>query len=191
MEETKMNIYGKIQTVKVELQKKDIKMSGENGFTKANYFTLPDFLPAVNELFLENKLHSMITFDDNVATLTITDIENVESQLIYNCPMAESGLKNGTKIQNVGAIQTYVRRYLIVNALDIAESDFDGNDETSPDDEREMLIDMVQEIVDNDTTKKAKLDEWLEFYSKKSIKDFNETELLGVFNKLNTKKEVE
>jgi hypothetical protein len=191
MSEVKLNIYEKIQQVKVDLQNKEIKKTGENSFTKAKYFQLEDFMPTVNELFLKHKLHSMVLYSDTHATLTITDIDNPETQLIYNSPMGEAGLKNGTAIQNIGAIQTYQRRYLIVSALDIAESDFDGNAEPDGKDEREMLIDMVQDIVDNDSDKKAKLDEWFDFYSKKTLKDFNETELLGVFNKLNTKKEVE
>jgi hypothetical protein len=187
---SELNIYAKVQQVKVDLQKKNIKKSGNNGFTKQPYFTLPDFLPTVNELFLKHNLHSMITFTTEQATLTITDIDKPDDKLIYTSPVAEAGLKNGTSIQNLGAIQTYIRRYLIVNALDIAESDFDGNTEPDPDDSREMLLDMIKAITSKESAKKTKCDEYVVYYDKDTLKDCTDNQLTKIFNKLNEKKEV-
>ena len=57
-----MNIYKKIQQARVELQKMGIKKSGHNKFANFDYFELKDFLPKVNEIFLDLKLFSKYSF---------------------------------------------------------------------------------------------------------------------------------
>ena len=42
-----MNIYEKLQTARVELQKTALKKSGVNKFAGFKYFELGDFIPAV------------------------------------------------------------------------------------------------------------------------------------------------
>ena len=46
------NIYEKLQECRVELQKMNLKKTGENKFAGFKYYELADFLPTVNELFL-------------------------------------------------------------------------------------------------------------------------------------------
>jgi hypothetical protein len=191
---SELNIYAKVQQVKVDLQTLDIKKSGSRKVSKNSdktipYFQLPDFLLIVNQLFLKYGLHSLTSFTDTLATLTITNIDNPEQKLIYTSPNGNAGLINGTAIQNIGAAQTYQRRYLIVNALDIAESDFDGNNPVSDDDTRDMLIETINGLIisnkdNNDTFKKC-----LEFYEKKTINGLSDNQLVKTFNKINEKKE--
>ena len=123
MKEEKKNIYEKIQFCRVELQNKGLKKSGENKFAKFNYFELGDFIPTINELFNEVKLFSMFNIKDEVATLTIIDSEDTEKQLVFESPIASADLKGCTPIQSLGGIHTYMRRYLYLNALEIAEND--------------------------------------------------------------------
>lgn len=118
-----MNIYEKIQTAKVELQKADIKKSGHSKFAGYRYFELSDFLPKINEIFLDLKLFSRIEFSAEMATLEVIDAEKPEDKVAFTSPMASANLKGCHEIQNLGAVQTYQRRYLYTMALDVAESD--------------------------------------------------------------------
>jgi hypothetical protein len=193
---SELNIYAKVQQVKVDLQTLEIKKSGsrkvsKNSEKKIPYFQLPDFLPTVNKLFLEIGLHSLISFGKEEATLTITNIDNPTEQLISSSPSGNAGLIGGTAIQNIGAAQTYLRRYLIVNALDIAESDFDGNDPIDDDDSREMLIDLINGAIVKDKTNNDVFKKCLGFYDKTTINELSDNQLLKTFNRINEKKEVE
>ena len=48
--EKQLNLYSKLQKVRVELQSSNLKKSGKNTYSKYEYFELGDFLPKVNEL---------------------------------------------------------------------------------------------------------------------------------------------
>lgn len=123
-----MNIYKKLQECRVALQNTNLKKSGRNGHLGFNYFTLDDFMGVVNKLFLDHDLCSsfnIITNADGVreAELTIyyaPEGKDAES-LRFTSPIANAELKGSTPIQALGAIHTYMRRYLYVNALEIAE----------------------------------------------------------------------
>lgn len=118
-----MNVYEKLQKARVELQARNIKQTGENKFAKYKYFELGDFLPHVNAIFNEQKLFSQVSFTSEVATLTIVNAEKPDEQVVFTSPMAEADLKGVHAIQNLGAVQTYQRRYLYMAALEISEHD--------------------------------------------------------------------
>lgn len=118
-----MNIYGKLQTVSVKLQEQQLKKSGKNKFAGFNYFELGDFLPTVNKLFLEEGLCGYVTFDDEFAILMIHDVEDEKSFIEVSSPMVNITMKGANEIQNLGAVQTYQRRYLYLSALGIVEND--------------------------------------------------------------------
>lgn len=118
-----MNIYEKLQAARVELQNKKLKKSGKNKFSGFDYFELSDFLPAINELFKQYKLFSQFIIADNQASLHIIDAEKVEDAVIFSMPTAELELKGCNKLQALGGVNTYLRRYLYLNALEIVEAD--------------------------------------------------------------------
>lgn len=117
------NIYMKLQKMRVALQNMNIKKSGRNDFSKYDYYELGDFLPPINQLMLEHKVTSFITFDDVVARLTLVNSEAPEEVIIFTSPMAKAALKGAHEIQNLGAVETYSRRYLYMAAFEIVESD--------------------------------------------------------------------
>lgn len=118
-----MNIYEKMQEARVKLHEVDMKKSGNNKFVGYQYFELGDFLPHITRIFAELKLFSMIGFDDQMATLTIVNAEKPEEAVVFTSPMSTAALKGCHDVQNLGAVQTYLRRYLYVNALEIVEHD--------------------------------------------------------------------
>jgi len=115
-------VYAKLQKARIKLQQSAIKKSGHNKFAGYQYFELGDFLPTINEIFNELGLCSVISFDKELATLRVIDTDNGGS-ITFTSPMADAHLKGCHPIQNMGATQTYSRRYLYVSALEIVEHD--------------------------------------------------------------------
>lgn len=119
-----MNIYEKLQCMRVELQKKKIRKSGRNKFAGYDYFELSDILPHINQLQEKHKTCSFITFDRETAKLTIINSEKPDERIEFTIPMANLNLKGANEVQNLGGCQTYCRRYLYLNAFEIVENDY-------------------------------------------------------------------
>ncbi len=117
-----MSVHKKLMQARIKLQQVKLKKSGLNKFAGFEYFELGDFLPTVQSIFAEIGLCGVVSYDKDLATLTITDIDD-NSQIIITSPMAEANLKGVHPIQNMGAVETYSRRYLWVTALEIVEHD--------------------------------------------------------------------
>lgn len=130
------NIYSKLQKARCEFQEKPLKKSGHNKFAGYHYFELGDFLPTINALLEKYNLCSHINFTNELATLTIYNSENTDEKIEFTSPMSEANLKGCHSVQNLGAVQTYLRRYLYVNAFEIVESDgleaTTGKEDTKP-----------------------------------------------------------
>jgi hypothetical protein len=104
------------------LQDKQLKKSGHNKFAGYQYFELGDFIPTINEIFFEVGLCGVVSYDAEIASLTITDVED-GTNIVITSPMADANLKGCHPIQNLGAVETYTRRYLWVTAMEIVEHD--------------------------------------------------------------------
>lgn len=125
MEEKKqeLNIYQKIQKIKVEISNKKLKKTGENKYSGFKYYELQDFLPTIVILCDRYQLFTMFELVPDKAILTIVNAENDKESIEYTMPTADLELKGANKIQSIGGVQTYLRRYLYMNAFDIVESD--------------------------------------------------------------------
>jgi hypothetical protein len=115
-------VYAKLQKARMMLQAAPLKKSGHNKFAGYQYFELGDFLPTINQIFNELGLCSVVSFTKDYAELRIVDTDNGGS-IVFSSPMAEANLKGCHPIQNLGAVETYSRRYLYVTALEIVEHD--------------------------------------------------------------------
>jgi hypothetical protein len=113
----------KLQRVRVELQKRNVKKSGQNTFSKFSYYELADFLPIVNELFLQEKITSQFSLLHDKAELKIIDAESSEIMIFETIINQDIALKQVTGMQIVGAINTYAKRYCYYNALELTEND--------------------------------------------------------------------
>lgn len=118
-----MNIFEKIQTIRVELKHKDLKMSGRNKFANYDYMELDDFCPALDELMLKYKITAIPTFSREKASLTAIDCEKPEDRYTIESPFGTADLKGCHEVQCIGAVETYQRRYLYQAMFDISESD--------------------------------------------------------------------
>jgi hypothetical protein len=117
-----MNIYEKINVVKLGLANANLKKSGKNKFANFEYFELADITPKIIELCQTNKLFTKISFGE-MAILTIIDVEKPTDMIEYQSPIANLELKGCNAVQALGGAQTYLRRYLYLIAFDIVEPD--------------------------------------------------------------------
>lgn len=104
-------------------QRKNVKKSGRNTFSKYDYFELDDIVPPKTEIFNELLLCDLVTFSDTEATLTLVNIEKPEETLEFKSPMRDLELKGANAVQLLGGVETYQRRYLYMMVLDIVEND--------------------------------------------------------------------
>ena len=118
-----MSVHQKLMQARIALQGKKLSKSGKNKFAGYNYFELGDFLPTVQEIFLSLELSGVVSYGKEEATLTITDCSNPDDCIEISSPMSSAALKGAHEIQNLGAVQTYLRRYLWVTAMEIVEHD--------------------------------------------------------------------
>jgi hypothetical protein len=118
-----MNIYQKLNYARDDFHKTKLKKTGHNKFANYYYFELGDFLIPALQIFKEHGLTSVITFGTEVAHMTIVDNDKPEDRIIITSPMSTAALKGCHEVQNLGAVQTYLRRYLWVAALEIVEHD--------------------------------------------------------------------
>jgi hypothetical protein len=117
-----MNVYTKLNAARKSFHKLQLKKTGLNSFAKYSYFELGDFLIPALEVFDQNGLCAFISFGKDIATMTIVSVDD-GSSVALTSPMAEAQLKGCHPIQNLGAVETYTRRYLWVAALEIVEHD--------------------------------------------------------------------
>jgi len=171
-----MNVYQKLNEAREKFHTSPIKKSGLNKFAGYKYFELGDFVVPAIQIFKEVGLTSVISFGADTAQMLIVNSNNPEEQIIITSPMSTAALKGCHEVQNLGAVQTYIRRYLWVAALEIVEHDaLDatvgkkgdgpvitpkgdiGND--IPDDEKEFLSEMAascEELVSKGKAREAK-----------------------------------
>lgn len=117
-----MSVYKKLMVARQKLHAMDLKKTGENKYAGYKYFELGDFLLPALDIFTELDLCAVVSFTAELATMTITDMET-GTNLAITSPMGSAALKGCHEVQNIGAVETYQRRYLWVAALEIVEHD--------------------------------------------------------------------
>jgi hypothetical protein len=117
-----MSIYKKLNEARTEFHSLKLKKTGHNKFAGYYYFELADFLIPALSVFAKHGLCAIVNFTADTATMRIHDIETGESVELTS-PMGSAALKGCHEVQNIGAVETYQRRYLWVAALEIVEHD--------------------------------------------------------------------
>lgn len=117
-----MSVYKKLQEARILLQNTKLNKSGKNKFAGYEYFELGDFLPQIQNICQKNGLCGMVSFTAETAYLTIHETEG-DGFVTFTSPMSSAALKGCHDVQNLGAVQTYLRRYLWTNAFEIVEHD--------------------------------------------------------------------
>jgi hypothetical protein len=132
-EET-MNVYQRLNAAREAFHSQELRKSGHNKFAGYQYFELGDFVVPALAIFKHVGLTSVISFGADQAVMRIVNTEKPEDFIEITSPMSEANLKGCHPVQNLGAVQTYTRRYLWVAALEIVEHDaIDSNEPVKQD----------------------------------------------------------
>ena len=118
-----MNVYQKLNEARQKFHSIELKKSGHNKFANYRYFELGDFIIPALGIFQEVGLTGIISFGKETADLRIINNEKPDEVIVIESPMSSAALKGCHEVQNLGAVQTYLRRYLWVAALEIVEHD--------------------------------------------------------------------
>lgn len=118
-----MSVYAKLNEARQRFHALELKKTGHNKFAGYYYFELGDFLIPAMGVFNEVGLCAVVSFDADKACMLIRDVEKPEEFISIYSPMGSAALKGCHEVQNIGAVETYQRRYLWVAALEIVEHD--------------------------------------------------------------------
>lgn len=117
-----MEVYRKLAVARAKLRAQVLKKSGKNKFAGYDYFELGDFLHPTLQIFDDLGLIGIVSFTKDEASLSIVDVDN-GGEIVITSPFGSAALKGCHEVQNIGAVETYQRRYLWVAAMEIVEHD--------------------------------------------------------------------
>lgn len=117
-----MSVYLKLASAREKFHTLELKKTGLNKFAGYQYFELGDFLIPAMKVLREFDLLPVISFTAELATMTVYNLVD-ETSLSITSPMGSANLKGCHEVQNIGAVETYQRRYLWVALLEIVEHD--------------------------------------------------------------------
>ena len=181
-----LNIYQKLANARLDFLKEHIQKSGVNEHAEFEYFELKDIVPIGTEILAKHGLLYVTTFPNGVPTGTLFDMSS-DATIVFNCDKVEGDIEGikGNKmmisIQSEGAKQTYHRRYLWMQCLDIVEQDEIDNKDLTKDKGKaeskkpvseEKRADIKKELTDSS----APADELQIDQLKKALKKLNECE---------------
>lgn len=126
-EDIKKSVKERIILISNEIR---IGKSGSNEFTRSNYFQPDEVLRAITPLLHKYNLISIFKMPFNKdkemyeGSLTIEDFDTPEAvTFTFDIPMQE--LKSVGRAQMAGATQTYCKRYLFMDAFNLADNKAD------------------------------------------------------------------
>lgn len=116
-----------IINIRVKLQNAKLKKSGKNKYAGFDYFELADFLPKLNELMLAEKVNDRFYINNDLATLELQKGGEINTYtmpfVLFSTPLNKSGQPSMQDIQYLGALNTYYKRYLYLNAFGITDGE--------------------------------------------------------------------
>lgn len=125
---TNIKTLTKINQARTQFLTMNVKKSGVNKYQGFNYFELQDIIPAKTQICNDLNIADYLDMQDpQIARLHIYDLDQDDTQqpvtFSLNMPIPSTQQQTTKQIQEQGALQTYVHRYLLLQFLDIIESD--------------------------------------------------------------------
>ena len=118
-----MSVHKKLNEAREKFHALKLEKTGHNKFAGYKYFELGDFLIPALKVFKDAGLCATVSFDAQTARMMIVDVDKPDSSIALTSPMGSASLKGCHEVQNIGAVETYQRRYLWTAALEIVEHD--------------------------------------------------------------------
>lgn len=123
MSEEKKNVYQKLAAARLAFKGEGIKKSGQNKFAGYRYFTLDDILNAATVINDRLGITCVEEFDSEHGELRVVNLDDTKDCVSFTVPMSSAQLKGCHEVQNLGAVISYLRRYLYQNAYSVCEPD--------------------------------------------------------------------
>lgn len=121
-------LYRKLQHARVDFKNKNIRKRGRNNFNNFDYITLEDIVKEAIPVLLENNLSIHQKFYVSPPLVELVDLETGYSEDFgSNATWDVSGKNHNQRLQALGSTESYLRRYIYLQILDIVEGDPDGN----------------------------------------------------------------
>ena len=111
----------KTQTAKEQFLSSGIKPTGYNAYQKYNYFSLDDIVPEVVKICCKLGLATQFKFTRDCGKLIVIDLETGCKQVFTTPLPAPTNNKATEQCKEIQAIQTYSRRALYLQWLEIVE----------------------------------------------------------------------
>lgn len=111
----------KTQTAKEQFLSSGIKPTGYNSYQKYHYFSLDDIVPAVVKICCELGLATQFKFTKECGKLIVIDLETGCKQVFTTPLPVPTNNKATEQCKEIQAIQTYSRRALYLQWLEIVE----------------------------------------------------------------------
>ena len=111
----------KTQTAKEQFLSSGIKPTGYNSYQKYHYFSLDDIVPAVVKICCELGLATQFKFTKECGKLLVIDLETGCKQVFTTPLPVPTNNKATEQCKEIQAIQTYSRRALYLQWLEIVE----------------------------------------------------------------------
>ena len=116
-------MYEKLMKVRNAVQSRNLKKSGKNKHLNFDYYELADFLTPATIEFSKEGLCPVFTIETDTMGVEVAylRIYGDGEPIVFQMPTADPNM--GNPIQSAGAKQTYCKRYLYMNALELSEFD--------------------------------------------------------------------
>lgn len=111
----------KTQTAKEQFLSSGIKPTGYNSYQKYHYFSLDDIVPAVVKICCKLGLATQFKFTKECGKLLVIDLETGCKQVFTTPLPVPTNNKATEQCKEIQAIQTYSRRALYLQWLEIVE----------------------------------------------------------------------
>jgi len=185
-----MSLNESIIKIRVELQNKKLKKSGKNKFAGFEYYELADFLPMLNTLMLEEGVNDRFYITADTAYLEIIKGEEKQTYTIpftaYRTPLNKNGQPSMQDIQYFGALNTYYKRYLYLNAFGITDGEIvDAMDNTHH--ERMITKDQAEKLVALISKTGSDYQQVMDYYKISDVLQMTEAQYTNAFAMLKAK----
>ena len=147
-------LYRKLQQARVDFKEKHIEARGRNDFNKFDYITLKDIVLEAIPILQDNNLSIHQKFYLTPPRVELVDLETGYSEEFgSNVDFPVDGKNTNQRLQSLGSTESYIRRYIYLQILDIVESDPDkdfGKDEQTPKKPQSRYKEKGNNTVDDD-----------------------------------------
>lgn len=125
MEISEMNIYEKINAIKLSEEIRTLQKDTKNQFGKFNYYDSSTITNTILKLCKKYNLFTQFNFPKNEAILSIINLDNMEEVFEIRANIPDFSPMPGKLglIMSVGSYHTIMKRYLYLDTFEICEAD--------------------------------------------------------------------